>query len=160
MLTFCVGCQSLEEETLLPMKTGIVDENFSMNVPEDYQETSSEYIEKYFVKDDCASIIVTNESNTSGYSEITEYYNYATIQYAKTFNDFKEISKDYTTVQDKYSAIVAEFSYSVSSIDMTCYAEYILQGGTIYVVTCSSTTDTYSQYKDGFTQTLDSISIS
>jgi hypothetical protein len=159
VLAFSVGCQSLDEE-LEPMKVAVVDEHFSISVPEDYEETSSEYIEKYYVKDDCASIIVTHEDSTESYSDVSQYYDYATLQYTATFDNFEEISKSYTTIQNQYNTIVVEFSYSVSSIDMTCYAEYILLGSTIYVVTCSSTTDTYSQYRDGFEQSLESVSIS
>lgn len=166
ILTLMVGCQSLNDiknNDDIAMKLGIMDEKFSISVPEDYEETSSDYIEKYFIKDNSASIIVTHEDNTYGYTNITQYYDNATLQYASTFDNFNEISKENITIKNLYGAIIAEFSYQIKSndklIDMTCYTEYILLGNTIYIITCSASTETYSNYKNDFIQTVNSVVI-
>ena len=165
VLMITTSCQSLNniDNSTVSMKNGTITSDFSMLVPEDYEETSSDYIEKYFIKDNSASIIVTNEKNTHGYTTAKDYYNYAIQQYSSTFDNFQEISSQITSVSDKYDAIISEFSYEITSengiISMTCYTEYILVGSNIYIVTCSSPTDTYSNYKDGFVQSVNSVII-
>lgn len=167
MLVFSTSCQSLNktDESIknTNMKTGISDENFSILVPKDYVETSSKYISKYFVKDNSASIIVTNEPNSYGYDTVQKYYDNAISQYQSTFDSFEEISKENVTVSSKYSGQIVEFSYKIlsqnDSIDMTCYVEYILSGNTIYVVTCSAPSNTYSNYKNDFINTVNSVTI-
>jgi hypothetical protein len=144
------------------MKVGIIDGSFSIYVPEDYIETSSQYIDKYYTKDDSASIIVTSDNNS--YSSIQEYYNNAITQYSKLFDNFNSISSEKTYYNNLYEGVIAEFSYTVASegsnIDMSCYTEYLAVGNKVYIVTCSAPTETYDTYKDGFISTVESIAIS
>ncbi|MCC8070153.1 MAG: hypothetical protein LIO71_10450 [Ruminococcus sp.] len=161
-----VSCTELKNDTTInssTMKVGIVDETFSMSVPEEYTETSSEYIDKYFTKDDTASIIFTKDSDVYQYDNANEYYSNAISQYKETFYNVQEISSEVVTVSGIYNAQIVEFSYEIYSesnvIDMTCYVEYILTGNTVYIVTCSAPTDKYSNYRNDFVQSIDSISI-
>lgn len=163
---FTVSCTSLDNNSTsneISMKTGIVNEEFSMSVPEDYEETSSKYISQYFIKNSSATIIVTNEANSYGYDSIEKYYENAVQQYITTFDTFNEISTENITVSSLYNAKIVEFSYQIFSennvIDMTCYVEYILLGNTIYIITCSAPTDAYEDYKNDFVQTVKSVSI-
>jgi hypothetical protein len=145
------------------MKSGIVLDDFSIYVPEDYEETSSKYIDKYFIKDGTASIIVTNDTDIYQYNSIDQYYQNTILQYKNTFDEFTEITAENVTIDNRYTAKLAEFSYKVvsddSTIDMSCYTEYILAGSSIYIVTCSAPTSTYQNYKQDFVQSVDSIKI-
>lgn len=164
LMVSMVGCQNIDHQDTtsdLPMKVGIIDGNFSVSVPEDYEETSSQYIDKYYTKDSSASIIVTSESNQ--YSTIQQYYDNAIAQYTQLFDSFNSISSENVNYKNLYNGVRAEFSYTVvsdgSTIDMSCYAEYLAVGSTVYIVTCSAPTTTYNTYKDGFISTVESITI-
>lgn len=165
MFIFLISCQSLNnnDDIQIDMTTQIIDERFSISVPTDYETTSSEYIEKYFVKDNSASIIVTKDINSSGYTSAIDYYTNAMQQYNDTFDSVEEISNTVTTINSKYNTYITEFNYQIFSqddvIDMTCYAEYILTGDIIYIVTCSAPTDTYSIYREEFVQSASSVLI-
>ncbi len=164
-IIFCVSCTSLDTSSVdtSNMKSGIMDNRFSMLVPNDYQETSSDYIDKYYIKDNSASIIVTIDNNTIQYNNAKDYYSNAINQYKNTFDNVQEISSESSTVSDIYNAQIVEFSYQIYSqndvIDMTCYVEYILLGSSTYIVTCSAPTDKYSTYKNDFIQSINSIVI-
>jgi hypothetical protein len=163
-MSFVVGCQSIETPPVddIAMKVGIIYGNFSVSVPEDYVETSSQYIDKYYTKDDSASIIVTKDSNS--YSTIQQYYDNAMVQYTKLFDGVNTISSESVNYKNLYDGVLAEFSYQVvsedSTIDMTCYTEYLAVGNTVYIVTCSAPTDTYATYRDEFISTVQSIMVS
>ena len=161
-IIFCVSCTSLDTSSVdtSNMKSGVVDNRFSMLVPNDYQETSSDYIDKYYIKDNSASIIVTIDNNTIQYNNAKDYYSNAINQYKNTFDNVQEISSESSTVSDIYNAQIVEFSYPQNDvIDMTCYVEYILLGSSTYIVTCSAPTDKYSTYKNDFIQSINSIVI-
>ncbi|MGN1412263.1 MAG: hypothetical protein ACI4WH_07155 [Oscillospiraceae bacterium] len=159
------SCKEIETSNVsnVSMKSGIVTEDFSIYVPEDYMETSSKYIEKYYVKDNSASIIVTNDTNIFQYNNIDDYYENSISQYKSTFDEFNEISSQNITVDGNYTAKLSEFTYKIVSeekdLEMSCYVEYILVRSSIYIVTCSAPTSTYPSYKDGFIKALDSIKI-
>lgn len=166
MFILTVSCTSLDNDNSLNnsnMKVGIVDERFSMSVPQEYEETSSEYIDKYFIKDNTASIIVTIDNNAFQYDTARDYYSNAITQYKDTFDNVQEISSESSTVSKLYNAQIVEFSYQIYSesnvIDMTCYVEYILLGNSAYIVTCSAPTDKYSIYKNDFIQCIQSVAI-
>lgn len=166
ILTFSfTSCKEIDTSNVsnVGLKSGIVTEDFSICVPEDYTETSSKYIEKYYIKDNSASIIVTNDTNIFQYNNIDDYYQNSISQYKSTFDEFNEISSQNLTVDNNYTAKLTEFTYKIvsedKSLEMSCYVEYILVRSSIYIVTCSAPTDTYSNYKDGFIQALNSIEI-
>lgn len=163
MFIFSISCQSLNNDIQIDMTTQIIDEHFSISIPSDYETTSSEYIEKYFVKDNSATIIITKDTNSNGYTSAIDYYTNAMQQYNDTFDSVEEISNSVTTINNRYNTCIAEFKYQIFSsdniIDITCYTEYILTGDIIYIITCSAPTDTYSNYKEEFIQSANSVLI-
>lgn len=144
------------------LKDGITIDNFSIDVPKDYEETSSQYIDKYFVKDSSASIIVTQDVNGSQYNDINQYYQNTVIQYQNTFDEFTETSVQDVTV-GIYHAKLSEFTYKIVSdtqtVEMSCYVEYILASNYIYIVTCSAPTSSYQSYREDFVQSVNSVNI-
>lgn len=160
-----MSCKEIDNSNTssVSLKSGIVTENFSIDVPQDYEETSSQYIDKYFVKDNTASIIVTNDTDIFKYNNITEYYQNTINQYKSTFDEFNELYVQDVIVDNKYSAKLSEFSYKIISgtntIDMCCYVEYVLVGNSIYIVTCSAPSSSYQSYKSEFEQALNSIKV-
>lgn len=159
------SCKEIDSSTkdAVSLKSGIVTEDFSIDVPQDYEETSSQYIEKYFVKDNSASIIVTNDTDIFKYNNITEYYQNTIKQYQNTFDEFEEISVQDVTIDNEYTAKLSEFSYKIISdtqtVEMSCYVEYILVGSSVYIVTCSAPSSSYPSYKVEFERSLDSIKV-
>lgn len=155
------SCKDINNSNITVLKTGITMDNFSISVPEDYEETSSDYIDKYFIKDNSASIIVTSDKNIFQYNNISQYYENSVQQYQSTFDEFKEISTEDIVIDNKYNAKLSEFSYTIASeeknIEMSCYVEYILSPTCVYIITCSAPSDTYQSYKDDFVKSINSV---
>ncbi len=141
-----------------------VDSKITMYIPNYYTQTSSQYIDKFYIRDNVATIMLTEDTNYSiSNTDIDTYYNNAIQQYSNTFDEFNVISTQDVDYSFKGTGKIVEFSYTIygkdEAKDMSCYAEYILLNNRTYIITCSTTSDTYQTYRDDFVYAVSTITI-
>ena len=131
--------------------------DLSMDIPEGYEATSSEFYEKYYIQDD-ASIIVTEDTN-GPFSSSYDYAALALLEYQKVANEMEIITSE--PVRGKNCSVhLLEFRYTLgedNAADMTCLAGFATDGSSMYIITCKSNTSTYSLHHDEFYTVIQSV---
>ncbi len=136
-------------------------EGFSMQVPQPFEETSSDVYKTYYVKDD-ASVIVTGGPLNYIYREVDSYSQSVIRQYQDTVDEFELLEDEKLTISGK-DAHLLEFSYAIigedARQDFKCTTAVIMNDDMAYLVTCKSHADTYSQYRELFRMMMSTIDI-
>lgn len=131
--------------------------DLSMDIPEGYEATSSEFYEKYYIQDD-ASIIVTEDTN-GPFSSSYDYAISALLEYQKVANEVEVVTSE-PVRGENCSVHLLEFRYTLgedNAVDMTCLAGFATDGSSMYIITCKSNTSTYSLHHDEFYTVMQSV---
>lgn len=136
-----------------------------IEIPDGFSEKSSDYINTFF-SDDTASIIISSDDFNPLYDTPSTFANYAVAQYQNMLsgNDsgysvsIEILSSEYLDIPSGQGAFLKEFEYSVVSnygrveSHMIFYNIYMINAsvGKSYIITCSSSADKYSQYREIF----------
>lgn len=162
LLTGCQSSTDTEEQTIETVNVfqALPLPDLYIEIPEDYQKTSSQFYEEYYVKDD-ASIIVTEDTSRHDYPSVRDFAVEALAQYKQATKNLNYIGED--MIQNEiYNIYVLEFSYTVADDvpEMTSCIGYLTDGNSMYIITCSAESQNFAQYRDGFRQAIGSARIS
>ncbi len=150
------------EETIITYKALPLPDLF-INIPENYQKTSSVFYEEYYICDD-ASIIITEDTREKQYISAYDYSVQALLEY-KNMTSSLELQKneEISTNQD-FTMQTLEFNYTIGdgadSAKLTCLVGYLTDGFSMYIITCKANTDTYENHREEFLSVLRSAVIS
>ncbi len=157
-----------DESSLLPAEgtqymliPSAMPERIRLIPPAGFTETSSDYYEKYYIKDD-ASVIVTGEPLTI-YGMDAEHYSQSVLeQYKSTVEGFELLNQEDIIVSDAACKLM-EFQYSITGVDqerkMQCLTAITVKDDYVYIITCKSNVNTYLSYREEFRHTIESINI-
>ena len=149
--------EELTQEIIIPSEMPV---NISLPIPAGFTETSSEYYNKYFVRDD-ASIIVTGEKIPIAGKQLEEYTADVLAQYEKSVDEFKLINN--TAYKSGAPCKVLEFTYALigenARQDFQCITAVLLKDNCSYLVTCKSKKETFSSYRALFLMMIEKITI-
>lgn len=132
--------------------------DIKISIPEDYETTSSQYIDEFYKKGDASVIVTLKEISESQKSMDNLVYD-AIYQYKQTFDTLTEISEeDFTT--KGYDGRIKEIRCSIvgeqSSLNMSFCLGYIIGKNSFYIITCSVPSDQYSSFSDEFKEIIKS----
>lgn len=149
----CTGCAAESAdaepaETLVVYKALPLPDLF-VSIPEGYEETSSRFYEKFYIKDD-ATIIIT-EDNEKGSLSAKDYSADALNQYEKITKTLDILGTD-TVYAGQYEVQLLEFTYTVEGDEepMTTMVGYCGDGFTMYIITCKCSAANYQQHREEF----------
>ena len=136
--------------------------NIKLDIPADYEVTSSDYIEEYYKKGD-ASIIVTSKSLLSDYDKTMDNVVYnALLEYKNISDTFEEVSNEITEI-DGCEARIVELRYSIlgktDTLSMSCSCGFIIADDKLYLITASAPSKSYSNFKEEFKSVIQSAQI-
>ncbi len=155
------GCSANSEEKE-PLETIAVYNalplpDLSLDIPEGYEATSSEFYEKYYIQED-ASIIITEDTN-GPFASSYDYAVSALSEYQKVASKVEVITDE--PIQGKNCSVhLLKFRYTLgenNEADMTCLAGFATDGSSMYIITCKSNTSTYSLHHDEFYTVMQSV---
>lgn len=159
LLTGCSVKDSEEQEVLttIPVYNALPLPDLSLDIPEGYEATSSEFYETYYIQND-ASIIITEDTN-GPFNSSYDYAASALTEYQKVANELEIITNE--PVRGKNCSVhLLEFRYTLgedNAADMTCLAGFATDGSSMYIITCKSNTSTYSLHHDEFYTVMQSV---
>ncbi len=147
-----------EEKPKINLVQVLTTEGIALAVPEGFETKSSQFMKEFYVKDDAKIFLTSQETQ----NDLDNYVNYAINEY-KGITEFYEEKENYYVEFSGLKSKVVEFSYSVKSSDgivsLSCFAAYIIEKGKAYILTCTSSPETFEDNKIGFEETLKSIRI-
>lgn len=147
------------EQLIVPSS---MPERFSMQLPSGFTETGSEYIDKYYVRND-ASIIVTGEKIVIPGELLDNYTADMKKQYEQTADEFQMVKEETLTLESGLTCNIMEFSYAIVGTDvrqnMRCITAVLLKDNRSYIVTCKSRAETFGGYYQDFRAAIKSIRI-
>ncbi len=157
--------ESSEESSLANTELLVVaadmPEGISIQVPDEFTETASQYYKKYYVKDD-ASIIISGEKMEFSYAEVDSYTESVVMQYQEAVDEFELISDESITVSGSHARLL-EFTYAIvgseSRQDLECTTAIMMKGDRVYLVTCKSNRENYDKYREKFRMIMNSIQL-
>ena len=123
--------------------------DLSVSIPDGYQETASQFYEKFYIKDD-ATIIIT-EDNESGAVTPRNYSINALTQYQNMTHSL-EMLGDTVLTDGTMPVQILEFTYTLEedSSPMSTMISYMTDSQTMYIITCKCNADTYASHRDEF----------
>lgn len=157
------GCAPAAKQEQTTSETMIVYEKLPLpdlfiSIPEGYEETSSQFYETYYCKDDASIIITEDESAVN-----TPSRDYA----VSALNQYQSVTQTLEVLNDEVMAAgaatvqVLEFTYTLTADDtpMTTMAAFATDGLTSYIITCKSRADTYDLHRPEFLAAVQSVRI-
>ena len=135
-------------------------ERISMDIPAGFSETSSDFYDCYYIRED-ASIITTGEEKSVPV-RLSDYSDSVLKQYQDTADGF-ELESDQNLQIGGKEARVFEFRYDIGKGEnarrMRCMSGVFVDGHGVFIVTCKSRYETYGAYRDDFVKTVQSVKI-
>ncbi|MCR5305649.1 MAG: DUF1795 domain-containing protein [Oscillospiraceae bacterium] len=150
------------ESTLPAIVPSSMPDGFTMQIPSGFTETGSQYIDRYYVRND-ASIIVTGEKIIIPGEYLEDYVADVKKQYALTADEFQLVKEEPIRLADGLPCTILEFSYAIvgenARQDFRCLTAVMLKDNHSYIVTCKSRADTFGGYYQSFRDAVKSIRI-
>lgn len=164
LLTGCSGISGVTDKTEETQETRNVYLSLPLpdlfvEIPEDYQETSSEFYDKYYIKDD-ASIIITEDKEKGASMSAQEYRIDAINQYEGMTHSLEMIGSD-TLTASYLNVEILEFTYTLAE-DMpplTSMVGFTSDGNSVFILTCKCPSEHYDEHRDEFLSVLQSVRI-
>ena len=133
----------------------------SLNVPAGFEETTSAYYDKYYVKND-ASVIITGEEIAEYAVDTEKYTEGVKKQYEQSVDDF-HLSTEETFECSGTDCKLLEFTYSIKGSEKTqkmgCLTCVAVKDSFAYIITCKSRQETFAAYNNQFRQMFGSMKI-
>lgn len=164
----CSACAAQPEKDSAPEETYVVYQalplpDLFINVPENYQKTSSQAYQEYYICDD-ASIIVTEDTRQERYTSAYDYSVTALKEYENMTASLNYLDNETLSTGCIYKMQTLEFEYTLTkeadATKMSCLAGYMTDGKSMYIITCKSSSATYPSHKNEFLQVMQSAVIS
>ena len=164
LLTGCSAVPGSKEQTEETNETRSVYVSLPLpdlfvEIPETYQETSSEYYDKYYINDD-ASIIITEDNEAGATMTARDYSLRALTQYKDMTYSFEMIGNE-TVAANFLNVEVLEFSYTIAE-DMPSLSSmvgFLSDGNSVFILTCKCSSENYDQHREEFLSVLRSVRI-
>ncbi len=160
------GCAAAETESqpeepiMMYQKLALPD--LIVSIPENYQTTSSQAYEEYYICED-ASIIITEDTSQPEYPSTYDYAISALNEYEKVTSSLELLGNEELSSSCAYNIQAMEFNYTLGEGEqmpaLTCLVGYLTDGNSMYIITCKSNTETYSSHREEFREVLQSASI-
>ena len=162
LLIFMTGCNVLEANEEITSYKALPLPDLFVDVPEDFQKTSSEFYEEYYICDD-ASIIITEDTREKQYISAYDYSIQALVEYRNMTSSLEILSNEAISTNQNFTVQTLEFDYTIGdendSAKLTCFVGYLTDGSSMYIITCKANTETYQNYRDEFLSVLQSAVI-
>lgn len=162
MLTGCSGFfdttgEEQTAETIVVYQALPLPDLF-VSIPEGFEETSSEFYEKYYIQDD-ASIIITEDNQSPGTS-IKDYSTKALVQYQDMTNTL-EVIGDGVVNSGSLAVQLLEFTYTLAddAPALTTMVGFASDSETMYIVTCKCAEEHYEAHREEFMTVMTSMRI-
>ena len=134
-----------------------------VEIPENYQKTSSDAYKEYYLCDD-ASIIITEDKRQEHYNSAGEYSVNALKEYQLATASLEYLDTQVLDTGCIYKMQTLEFNYTLTddadATVMSCLAGYMTDGDSMYIITCKSSSATYPSHKNEFLEVMHSAVIS
>lgn len=138
-----------------------IPSRISLDVPAAFQETNSNYYDKYYVCND-ASIIITGEEMQLYGVSLEDYATNVRQQYESTAEKFQLLSESDIRINAKNCRLF-EFTYDIvgssETLTMQCMTAVFLEDDEAFIITCKSHADTFQSYRPLFSKTIESVEI-
>ena len=161
------GDGSSTEDSITPVMTDIVVANMPsrlhIKVPEGFTETSSKGIEKYYIRND-ASLIVTGEKQPGIGSQLDYFIQQVKQSYEATADEFTLLNEEIISVDNgQMPCGLLEFTFAIIAPDkkqqMQCLTGLFVKDDYVYVITCKSYVESFSNYRQLFRSAIQSVTI-
>ena len=171
MLASCMlfsGCAVQPEEETAPEETYVVYQalplpDLYVEIPENYQKTSSQAYKEYYISGD-ASIIITEDTREEHYDSAYDYSITALKEYEKVTSSLNYLNSEVLSTGCSAQMQTLEFEYTLTdeadATKMSCLTGYMTDGNSMYIITCKSSSATYPSHKNEFLQVMRSAVIS
>ncbi|MBD5143253.1 MAG: hypothetical protein HDT22_06545 [Ruminococcus sp.] len=161
-ITGCNVADSQETENKINSYKALPLQNLFVDIPENYQKTSSEFYQEYYICDD-ASIIITEDTREKQYISAYDYSVQALLEYRNMTSSLELLSSDAIPSNQDFTIQTLEFNYTIGDDDdsakLTCFVGYLTEGSSMYIITCKANTDTYQNHKEEFLSVMHSAVI-
>ncbi len=163
MCLCCAGCSkegTEDSSSAVEVYVALPLPDLFVEIPEHFETTSSQYYEEYYVCED-ASVIITEDPN-GPYSSVEDYVTRALVKYQEIADEV--ILHHNEILYAGTSAVhTLEFTYSIpaedgTSITKTCFAGFLTDTQSMYIITCKPDPDTYEKYRTDFVNIATSVS--
>ncbi len=157
--------QSASESSTIELAQAIIvpsemPVNISIPIPAGFSETSSDYYDKYYIRDD-ASIIITGEELPVQGKTLDEYTDNVLKQYGNSVDEFRLINN--TEYESGAPCRLLEFTYALIGEnvrqDFQCITAVLLKNNCSYIVTCKSKQENFNVYRGVFLNMIGKITI-
>ena len=143
--------------------SGSADSGFIVEIPENYQKTSSQAYKEYYISGD-ASIIITEDTRQEHYDSAYDYSITALNEYEEVTSSLNYLNSEVLSTGSSAKVQTLEFEYTLTdepdATKMSCLAGYMTDGASMYIITCKSSSATYPSHKNEFLQVMQSAVIS
>ena len=152
------GLTSEDDTPAVPMRHELPLPALFADVPESFERTSSEDIDKYYVCGD-ASIVFMEDSTPC--KDLYEYAINALVEYQKVARSIDN-TKDNVITGDNLLVQTLEFDCVLIEDDgpnLHVLVGYVTDTASVFTVTCKSAPDTFESHREEFVETLRSLRI-
>jgi hypothetical protein len=150
LLSGCAASANEQEptETMVVYKALPLPDLF-VDIPEGYEETSSQFYDRYYIKDD-AMIIIT-EDNEKGTMSPHDYSIDALTQYYKITHSLDMIHDEVVSAGNR-DVQTLEFTYTLEEGGdaFSTMVGFSSDGITMYIITCKCNAANYEQHREEF----------
>lgn len=132
--------------------------NLFIELPETFQETSSEFYETYYICDD-ASIIITEDTETTN-TDIKAYSTRALLQYQELAASVTDVNGE-QIYAGELAVEMLEFTYRLTADGdpLRAMVGFASDNKSIFIVTCKCSEANYDRFRDDFLSVLQSMRI-
>ena len=129
--------------------------DLTVEIPEGYEEVSSQFYEKFYKKDD-ATIIIT-EDNERGAMSVRDFSVDALTQYQSVTHSLDMIG-DEVTLAGIMTCRILEFTYTIEEGDapISSMVGFASDGSTMYIITCKCNAENYESHRGEFKTVIQS----
>ena len=129
--------------------------DLTVEIPDGYEETSSQFYEKFYKKDD-ATIIIT-EDNEGGKKSVRDFSAEALLEYQKVTHSLDMIG-DETVLAGHMTCQILEFTYTIEEGDapISSMVGFAADGSTMYIITCKCNAENYESHRGEFKTVIQS----
>ena len=132
--------------------------NLFVDIPERFEETSSQFYDTYYVCGN-ASIIITEDTEAVNTSP-KDYSTKALLEYQNMTSSLENVTTDILYAGTLYVQYL-EFTYTISEDDspLSVMVGYVTDTVSMYIITCKCGAEEYKDYRNDFLTVLGSVRI-
>lgn len=160
------GCSPAQTDSSNPQETVVVYKKLplpqlSVDIPEQYTSTSTDFYEEFYVNAD-ASIIITEDTSQGRYDSAKEYSIEALTKYQNATEELKVIG-DGVVYAGSIAVYYLEFTYTMgegeNAITKTTLAGFMTDARSMFIITCKCDPENYDSHREEFLSVMQSAVI-